>query len=545
MGDGAHATSTLPLPTVLAAPLDESPEAPPDALRVPAPARVKRLDRALIATFAALALGSAATIGIPGINIGFVAPGLDIILDTATTVITASVAALALVRFRARDELAALFQAAALLVLAIANGYELLLVFGRANAIPGILLAAPGQAPLYVGVACGLLAGSLLVAGDRGAIRRATPRVPRAVLAGAGCAALLFILVGQVTGSYLPPLGSPFEATSQLSPGAVNPVPAFGTPIGIFLGLLTATVFLWAAALSRQLYKRDGSISEAYFAVGLVFAAFGQLSLVFYPDALPGLVTNGDVLRLAFDVTLLLAIEAEAQGTLKDLRRANRMLGALKDVEVERAALGERARLSRELHDGLAQDLWLAKLKAGRLSSLVDLGPDAAQLLAEVVNAIDSGLAEARQAVLALRMVSDADHSFRDLLAHYVDDFEDRFGLRSDFECPADLPRLAVRTEAELLRIAQEALSNVARHADATIVRVVAVVEDGRLALSIRDNGKGFDMEHVELDHFGLGTMRERAALVGGEVVIESRPHDGTQVRVTVPSPPTAGGRGS
>jgi signal transduction histidine kinase len=92
-----------------------------------------------------------------------------------------------------------------------------------------------------------------------------------------------------------------------------------------------------------------------------------------------------------------------------------------------------------------------------------------------------------------------------------------------------------VRTEAELLRIAQEALSNVARHADATIVRVVAVVEDGRLALSIRDNGKGFAMEHVELDHFGLGTMRERAVLVGGEAVIESRPQDGTQVRVTVP----------
>ena len=506
-----------------------------DRFRAPGFARVKRLDRVLIATFAALAVGSVATIGIPGIRVGFVAPGLDIILDSTTTVITASVAALALVRFRARDESAALFQAAALLVLAIANGYELLLVFGRANAIPGILLAAPGQAPLYVGVACGLLAGSLLVAGHRGAIRRTTPRVPRAVLAGAGSAALIFILAGQITGSYLPPLGSPFEAPSQLSPGVVNPVPTFGTPIGVLLGLLTATVFLWAAVLSRQLYKRDGSISEAYFAAGLVFAAFGQLSLVFYPDALPGLVTNGDVLRLAFDIALLLAIEAEAQGTLRDLRRANRMLGALKDVEVERAALGERARLSRELHDGLAQDLWLAKLKAGRLASIADLGPDAAQLLAEVVNAIDSGLAEARQAVLALRMVSDADHSFRDLLAHYVDDFEDRFGLRAVFECPAELPRLAVRTEAELLRIAQEALSNVARHADATIVRVAAVVEDGSLALSIRDNGKGFDMEHVELDHFGLGTMRERAVLVGGEVVIESRPQDGTQVRVTVP----------
>jgi len=83
--------------------------------------------------------------------------------------------------------------------------------------------------------------------------------------------------------------------------------------------------------------------------VGLIFAAFAQLSLVFYPDSAPGLVTNGDVLRLAFSITLLLAIEAEAQTTLRDLRGVNRMLGQLKDVEVERAALGERARLSREL----------------------------------------------------------------------------------------------------------------------------------------------------------------------------------------------------
>ncbi|HSP19954.1 MAG TPA: sensor histidine kinase, partial [Myxococcaceae bacterium] len=419
--------------------------------------------------------------------------------------------------------------------LAIVSGYELLLVFGRANAIPGIILAAPGQAPLYVGVASGTLAGLLLVAGGRRSIRGTTVGAPRVVLAASGFATLIFILVGQVTGSSLPPLGSPFETAGAISPGALNGTLAYGTPIGVFLGLLTATIYLWAAMLSRQLFKRDGSISEAYFAVGLIFAAFGQLSLVFYPDPVPGLVTNGDVLRLAFSITLLLAIEAEAQVTLHDLRGANKMLGQLKDVEVERAALGERARLSRELHDGLAQDLWLAKLKAGRLASLSDLGPEAAQLCAEVVNAIDSGLAEARQAVLALRMVADAEHSFRDLLAQYVDDFEDRFGLRAEFDCPADLPRLAVRTEAELLRIVQEALSNVAHHADATLVKIEAFVDDEQLALSIRDNGKGFDVGLVELDHFGLGTMRERAALAGGEVVIESRPQDGTHLRVTVP----------
>ena len=128
-----------------------------------------------------------------------------------------------------------------------------------------------------------------------------------------------------------------------------------------------------------------------------------------------------------------------------------------------------------------------------------------------------------------------------DVIERYVDDFADRFGLRAEVDCPTGRSGLAPRAEAELLRIAQEALNNVRRHADATVVRVQAAVRDGRLELLVGDNGRGFDPEAVGEGSFGLASMKERTALIGGELRIDSRPQDGTRIRVLVPLP--AGGR--
>ena len=107
--------------------------------------------------------------------------------------------------------------------------------------------------------------------------------------------------------------------------------------------------------------------------------------------------------------------------------------------------------------------------------------------------------------------------------------------MRVEFECASSLPALPPRAQAEALRIAQEALSNVRRHADATFVRVRAAVEEGRLVVAVGDNGRGFDPDAVGQNAFGLASMRERAALIGGELRIESAPQDGTRVSLLVP----------
>lgn len=220
---------------------------------------------------------------------------------------------------------------------------------------------------------------------------------------------------------------------------------------------------------------------------------------------------------------------------LHDISALRRVELQLVDRERALAGAQERERLARELHDGLAQDLWLAKLKATRLASQPELGPEARALTEEVTAAVDAGIAEAREAVAAMRLVGEEGTPLRELLARVLDDFEDRFGLGVDFDCEDELPSLSARIEAEILRIAQEALTNVRRHADATLVRVVATVNDGQVTLEIRDNGRGFQLDSVGESPYGLAGMRERATLVGGVLEIESAPRQGTSVRLVVP----------
>ena len=166
--------------------------------------------------------------------------------------------------------------------------------------------------------------------------------------------------------------------------------------------------------------------------------------------------------------------------------------------------------------------------------------------MGELGSAIDGGLAEAQQAVTALRVAGEPVGPLWEVIERYVDDFADRFGLRAEVTCPKGGSGLAPRAEAELLRIAQEALNNVHRHADATVVRVHARVEDGHLELLVGDNGCGFDPESVGERAYGIASMKERTELIGGELHIDSRPQDGTRIRVRVPLPQLAlGGAGS
>ena len=204
----------------------------------------------------------------------------------------------------------------------------------------------------------------------------------------------------------------------------------------------------------------------------------------------------------------------------------------LREADVARATADERARLAREIHDGMSQELWFAKLKQARLTAL-ELSDEARVLATEVADALESALAEARQAILALRPTEGA--SFASVLQRFVADFSDRFGIHAECTCDPAADELPPRVQAELLRIAQEALTNARKHADPTLVRVAMGKVDGGLRLTVTDNGRGFDTDARAGSGYGLRSMRERAELIGARLTIDSGKQDGTRVSVDLP----------
>lgn len=495
------------------------------------PRRLDGLDGALIAFVVIGVIGTLAMLATPGFHGHVVAPAADLTFDVIAFAVTSAVATLSWIRYRAGRQPMAHAQAAAFLALAIADGIAVAIsVSGdfRSSPVP----AAMSQDALFIWTAARLLAASILVVGGVESLRGGKPRYPVSFVVGVGAFMLVVLGAVLVFGDRLTSL----LAIPVPDGRPAEPQDLALTAIGVAVHLVGTLLFVGAAAVSRRLWRRDRAVGEAYLALGLLVAAFAQLHAAIFPSAHPEQLGTADLLRLVFYVILYFGIQAEAEAVMNELRTANESLARLRDAEGERAALEERARLSRELHDGLAQDLWLAKLKLGRLSASAALSPEDRTLAEEATKAVDVGLTEARQGVMALRESADASTSFAMLLQRYVEDLVDRFGVPIEFECDGDLPDLSSRAKADLLRIVQEALSNATHHSNAESFRVKVSADGDELSIAVEDDGRGFDPEATAHGHVGLKVMRERAAMIGARLTVESSPRLGTRVVISIPA---------
>ncbi|MFI7438513.1 GAF domain-containing sensor histidine kinase [Nonomuraea indica] len=198
----------------------------------------------------------------------------------------------------------------------------------------------------------------------------------------------------------------------------------------------------------------------------------------------------------------------------------------------ELAMLEERNRMARELHDAVTQKLFSLRLTAQAAATVLDRDPArAAAELERVQRLAGEALAELRAVIVELRPAELDRHGLGETLRKHVRLLERLHPVRVAFDC-GELPPVEPAVEVALLRVAQESLHNALRHADATEVSVRLGHAGGRLVLSVRDDGKGFDQTVSR--GLGLVSMRERAESVGGVMTVESAPGEGTAVSVEV-----------
>jgi signal transduction histidine kinase len=242
----------------------------------------------------------------------------------------------------------------------------------------------------------------------------------------------------------------------------------------------------------------------------------------------------------AFAYTRMWAEEAryESQQLLKELQVAHRQLQEHAERAEALAVAEERNRLSRDLHDTLGHRLTVAVVQLEGAERLVPSDPNrAAQMVATVRQQIREGLGELRRTVATLRTPLAVDVSLPTALKQLADDFEGATQLQIHTSLPVELPPLPDRHRIALYRAAQEALTNVGRHAQAQTAWLALEVTDKAATLTVSDDGVG-PPENLEADGFGLRGMRERAAQLGGNMQLTVRTEGGTQLVFRLPLRP-------
>jgi signal transduction histidine kinase len=436
--------------------------------------------------FAAAAGGALVlTVAVPlaaPLRFAYPAPSLHVALETGTAMIGLVATAIVVRGWRDRPRLDRLIVAAGLAVIALTSA-----------ALAAMLAVSPGEGPRGIVALTGMLVGALLVAA--GAFAPARPlRRPRtaagamvAVVVAAAAAATLPVefVLEQWRGQERPAGGDPTRALLSQPPAAI---------------VLQMTMAIGLTAASIGLTGRGIRMEDAFerrLGLAALFFAFSLLLYALLPPVTHEWVHLGDGLRLLFCVVLLWAAVLEVAAAV-----------------AARAAARERRRIARDLHDGIAQELAFIRRRAERLDA------------EEIVVAAERALEDSRWAIEHLARAPD--EPLDRVLARHAAVIAARTGVAVTFAATGRSACVGPDVSEALARILGEAVAN-ARHGNATLVHVELSTDP--LRLRVVDDGTGFDVGASPVG-FGLGGMRERAALVGAELSVRSGPGAGTEVAV-------------
>jgi signal transduction histidine kinase len=433
----------------------------------------------------------------PSIDIAYHSPSLHLVIETTAVLIASMAALLTLGRYRQSGSAADLLLATGLLVLACTN----LLFTAPALVLGGTSPELSVWAPMAMRVVgTGLIAASAFApttALAPGARRRAP------VLAVVGCV-ISFALIGAAAALLEGrlPVGIDRDAPPPTISG-----PVFAGHPALLLGQgFTAVLFgIAAVGFARRSRARDEGLF-LWLGPAAVLAAVARVNYLLFPSIYTDWVYVGDAFRLGFYACLL-------AGEVQEIRLYWRR-------ETAAAALDERRRLARDLHDGLAQELAFIVREASGTLPREQLGA-----------AAERALDESRRAIVSLSALPDEPLPVA--LRTAGDDVARRAGGAVVYAIDPEANASAATRET-LIRIMREAITNAIRHGGVERV-TVRLEREGVLHLAVSDEGCGFDPEHAGGSGYGLTSMRERAEAAGGTLAIRSRIGRGTTVEVALP----------
>ncbi|HFC08521.1 MAG TPA: sensor histidine kinase [Chloroflexi bacterium] len=314
---------------------------------------------------------------------------------------------------------------------------------------------------------------------------------------------------------------------------------------GLYQAALLLTVLMVVGYVYRHGRARSLGWAGAAFAIWLLADVLHLAAAIRgtnIPEGL-GLITRGAEM-LAF-IFLALAYwlpdpsrRAFAERYFADAQAmVQRLEAQLAEMVAVQARLEERQRLARELHDSVSQALFSTELQLGTAEMLLENDPQAArERLEQARRTIHEAANDLRALIADLRPPALAGKTLTEALADFTHSLETVEGIPVVFEADVE-GRLSEAEEAELYRIAYEALTNAVRHGQPHQINVSLWLRPPAFRLAIADDGQGFDPTHTPSGHWGLVGMRERAERLGASLAIDSAPGRGTRVEIVRASP--------
>lgn len=238
----------------------------------------------------------------------------------------------------------------------------------------------------------------------------------------------------------------------------------------------------------------------------------------------------GAVCVAVFGLVMLLLVR---QGYLRMTELQHRAL----EAERRAAVLQERERLAREMHDSLAQSLAAVRLRLLGLQASPGLAgsPEARTEAGELAGLCQESVRDIREAITGLRQPQQG--SMTEAVASHLEQWSRSCGIEAHLQCCPESFSLPAQQEVQLSRVVQEALANVRKHSGAHRVDVTMAHQDDGTRVVVGDDGRGFDPRRGSPEgHFGLQTMRERIAALGGTLTVLSEPGCGTRLVVELPA---------